>query len=399
MDLVAAEPDQKIYSIDDLKELDVAFVHYWLVTWRGGEKVLAAMLKLFPRADVYTLFYDQTTCGPHLQGHCVYPSRLNLPLVKKHYQKLFPLYPLGIKSLRLKKKYDMLISSESGPAKGVHNPSHIPHLCYIHTPMRYCWGYTASYLDSLPGWLRSLAERQFKRLQQWDLTTVNKVDRYVANSYNVADRVKRFYGKEALTCYPPIALDLFDTKLATEPRDCFLSFGALVPYKNIKLLIETFSKLDDRLVVIGDGSERTKLEQMATANIEFHGNLSTDRILSFIRRSKALLFPGEEDFGMIPLEVMSQGIPVIAYKKGGALESVVENGTDRSQSSGIFFEQATVESLTDAINRFKAMESKFDPEWIRKHARSFGEDRFQQEMTGHILDLLNTKYRLGDSRC
>jgi glycosyltransferase involved in cell wall biosynthesis len=390
--LAVAERKKIPVKFEDLKELKVALVHYWLVTWRGGEKVLERMLEMFPKADVYTLFYDEKVCGKHLGNHRVFPSRLNLPILKGAYQKLFPFYPLGIKSLKLDQTYDLIISSESGPAKGIGNPTRTPHLCYIHTPMRYCWGYTDMYLKALPTWARKTADRQFKKLRDWDLTTVNNVDLYVANSNNVANRVKKYYGKEARTCYPPIALDLFESDLVKREKGAYLSFGALTPYKNIELLVETFKQMDRKLIIIGEGSEKGKLEKTASSNIQFKGKLPMDEVLDYIRSSRALLFPGEEDFGMVPLEVMSQGVPVIAYGKGGALETVVENTLDRSQSSGLFFRDATTESLTKAIREFESFEDRFDPVWIKNHARKFGEDVFEKSMSGHILDLLNKNY-------
>ncbi len=386
------ESDHMKYTEQDLKELKVAFVHYWFVTWRGGEKVVKSLLKLFPKADIYTLFFEPNVCGPHLSGHRVYSSNLNLPIVRNHYQKLFSLYPLGIKSLKLKKQYDLIISSESGPAKGIANPNRIPHLCYIHSPMRYCWGFTDAYLDTLPNWSRSMAKHLFERLRKWDLTTINNVDLYVANSNNVANRVRKYYNKPARICFPPIAGELFKNDPNRMQGEYYLSFGAITPYKNIDLLVETFNQSGEKLVVIGDGSEREKLEKQAKPNIQFLGSLPDSDMLGYIRRARALLYPGEEDFGMVPLEVMSQGVPVIAYGKGGALESVVENKKDVSKSSGIFFYEDTVESLKKALEYFEGIENQFDAKWIYRHARSFGEDRFQNEMIAHILDLLNNKY-------
>ncbi len=388
----AVDRDLTACTGQDLKDLKVAFVHYWFVTWRGGEKVIESLLKLFPNADVYTLFYDPKTCGSHLSGHRVYTSCLNLPIVKKHYQKLFPFYPLGIKSLKLRNDYDLVISSESGPAKGIANPKGIPHLCYIHSPMRYCWGFTDAYLDTLPKWSRSMAKKQFERLRKWDLTTINNVDLYVANSNNVANRVRKYYNKPARICFPPIASELFKGKPIRAQGEYYLSFGAITPYKNVDLLVKAFNQSGKKLIVIGNGSERQKLEQYAKPNIQFLGNLPTVDVIRHIQHAKALLFPGEEDFGMIPLEVMSQGVPVIAYAKGGALESVVENRNDIAKSSGIFFHDNTMESLEEALEYFEQIENQFNAEWIYDHARSFGEERFQKEMKGHILDLLNNTY-------
>jgi len=376
-------------SPDNLKDLNVAIVHYWLVTWRGGEKVIASLLKMFPKADIYTLFYDQTECGKYVKGHQVFSSSLDKPLIRKNYQKLFPLYPYGIKSLKLKKKYDLIISSESGPAKGITIDSPTPHLCYIHTPMRYCWGYMEPYLQSLPAWSRPFARKAFNKLAQWDLTTVDNADLYVANSNNVAKRVERFYKKKAEVCHPPISLDLLNQPLNKQTeKNHYLSFGAITPYKNIDLLVDLFNQTGKPLVVIGEGSEKKKLELKAKSNIRFTGSLPWNEINRLILQSRALIFPGEEDFGIIPLEVMSQGVPVIALKKGGALETVVENRENVETSSGIFFDEPEVESLSKAIDDFERLESQFDPQWIRQQVTRFGEDRFQREMTAYIHRLL-----------
>ena len=387
-----ADNKQK-FKPEDLSKLKVAIVHYWLVTWRGGEKVLQSMLKLFPQADIYTLFYNPETCGHYLKGHNIYSSRLDYPLTRKHFRKLYPLYPLGIKTLKLKKGYDLLISSESGPAKGIANPERIPHLCYIHTPMRYCWSERRQYVQTVPALFRGVADRAFERLKRWDETTVENVDYYIANSRNVAWRVQKFYQRQADVCYPPIALDLFEERLKTEERAHFLSFGALTPYKKIELLVDTFNQNGLPLVIIGEGSEKGRLESRAKVNIRFSGRLPQAEILSLINRSRALLFPGEEDFGMIPLEVMSQGIPVIAYNRGGALETVVADADHPEHSSGLFFSEQSVKSLNQALHQFENIEKKFDPQWIRSHARKFGEDYFQSQFSQYVLDFLNRATR------
>lgn len=387
VDLAAVGPESTTTAIG-FSGLKVAIVHYWLVTWRGGEKVVESLLKLFPDADIYTLFYDASVCEPYLKNNRVYTSSLDHRFLRKHYQMLFPFYPAGIRSLKLQQKYDLILSSESGPAKGIRNPDRIPHICYIHSPMRYCWGFTQTYLDSIPRWMRGIARWQFNKLKQWDITTVNNVDYYVANSRNVADRVKRYYGKTAGICYPPIALELFEHELVTNRREYYLSFGAITPYKNIDLLIETFNRLDRKLVIIGTGSEKIRLERLVKKNIEFKGALPLPAVIEYIQNSRALLFPGEEDFGMVPLEVMSQGVPVIAYRKGGALETVVEDSQRPEQSTGLFFDEPTVPSLLQALERFESLENRFDPNWIRAHVRKFGEDHFLRVMREHIVKLL-----------
>jgi glycosyltransferase involved in cell wall biosynthesis len=387
-DLAAVVPDKNI-QVEDLAELKVAIVHYWLVTWRGGEKVIQALLKIFPKADIYTLFYDEAKIGPHLKGHTVHSSKYDTPIFRKHYQKLFPIYPKAIKSLKLKDQYDLVISSESGPAKGIALPDQTPHLCYIHTPMRYCWGYTDEYVSTLPWWSRNLARYLFEKLKKWDLTTVDNVDRYIANSHNVAHRVQEYYHKPADVIHPPVALDCFDQKPVIKHKNYYLSFGAITPYKRIDLLVKTFNLNKKPLIIIGEGSERKKLQSMADNNIKFTGRLPWDQILTYIQESKALLFPGEEDFGIIPLEAMSQGIPVIAFNQGGVLETVVENQCHRAQSSGLFFNRQSVNAIEKAILKFEDIEKQFDPEWIMNHARKFGEDEFIKKFSEKTVTFLN----------
>ena len=369
--------------------MKVAIIHYWFITRRGGEKVVETLLKLYPNADIYTLFYDEKIYGDSLKNYKIYTSILNTPLLRKHYQKIFPLYPIGIRSLKLKEQYDLIISSESGPAKGIHIQNNAPHICYIHSPMRYCWGFTEDYLSSINPILRPLAHYFFKRLKKWDVTTISNVDLYVANSKNVAKRVAQFYNRNAEVVYPPIESNLYEKSLEViKSKDYFLSFGAITPYKKIDLLVDCFNKNGNKLIIIGNGSEKEKLQKKASSNIEFKGFLEDKELENYIQNSKALLFPGEEDFGMIPLEVMSYGIPVIAYKKGGALETVVENKIKVSESSGIFFNQQNIESLQKAINSFNKIEKKFNPFWIRKHAENFQESSFLQSFTETIDKLI-----------
>ena len=369
--------------------MKVALIHYWFVTRRGGDKVVEKILELYPDADIYTLFYDEGVYGSRLRGHKVYASILNNRFLRKHYQKIFPLYPLGIRSLRLKEDYDLVISSESGPAKGVKIKSkNTKHICYIHSPMRYCWGFTEEYLRNMSAVLKPIARFFFKRLREWDKTTIENVDVYVANSHNVAKRVNKYYNRKAKIVYPPIANELFEDEIKPVSNpEYYLSFGALAPYKRIDLLVEAFQGLDKKLVIIGDGSEKEYLQRIATPNVEILGALEWSKIESIFRNSKALLFPGEEDFGMIPLEVMAYGIPVIAYKKGGALETVIEN-EDPGKSTGLFFEDQTVESLKAALSKFEGISSRYDPYFIRNHAKNFAEDRFLSEFKDLVEEVV-----------
>lgn len=373
--------------------MKVAIVHYWFVTRRGGEKVVESILKIFPDADIYTLFFDEATYGDHLKKNKVYTSKLNQSsFLRKHYQKIFPLYPYGIRSLKLQDDYDLIISSESGPAKGIDIPNGAPHLCYIHSPMRYCWGGTQDYLNSLPKILRPFVNYLFSRLRKWDETTINNATHYIANSKNVASRVEKFYNKKASVIHPPIALELFDHKVKRNKNsECYLSFGAITPYKRIDLLVDVFNKNGKDLVIIGNGSERQKLEKRAKSNIKFLGSLEWNEIEEVLKNTKALLFPGEEDFGMIPLEVMAYGIPVLAYGKGGALETVVENKNTISESSGLFFSEQTEASLNSCIQDFEKKAHLFDEKWIINHARKYGEDVFLTNFKDAINEIIGGK--------
>ncbi|TVZ56184.1 glycosyltransferase involved in cell wall biosynthesis [Lutibacter sp. Hel_I_33_5] len=357
--------------------MKVAIIHYWFITRRGGEKVVESILKLFPDADVYTLFYDKKQYGSFLKNHTIYSSSFDTSFYRKHYQKIFPLYPKAINSLKLKKEYDLIISSESGPAKGIKINNTAKHICYIHSPMRYCWGYTDEYLRTINPILRPLAKYFFNKLKTWDKTTINNVDLYIANSINIANRVEKFYQRKAKVIYPPIEDKLFEKELSlVGKKEYYLSFGAITPYKRIDLLVETFNSNGKKLIVIGNGSEKKKLEKTANKNIKFVGKLEWHEIEGYIIKSRALLFPGEEDFGMIPLEVMSFGVPVIAYRKGGALETVIENRKEIKKSTGIFFDTQSKESLIAEIDFFESVESNFDKNYIKRHAEKFKESKF-----------------------
>ncbi|MDY7396187.1 glycosyltransferase [Aureibaculum sp. 2210JD6-5] len=368
--------------------MKIAIVHYWFITRRGGEKVVESLLKIFPEADIYTLFYDKETYGDYLNNHTVFTSVLNTSFLRKHYQKIFPLYPLGIKSLKLIKKYDLIISSESGPAKGIKIKDNMPHICYVHTPMRYCWSHKNEYLNSVNQVLRPLMSFFLNRLKNWDKSTVDNVNLYISNSENVANRVKKYYQRKSEVVYPPISDDLFLKPLnQNEKKDIFLSFGAITPYKRIDLLVEVFNKNGKKLVIIGEGTEREKLEKKAKKNIVFKESLPWNEIEYYLSKTKALLFPGEEDFGMIPLEVMAYGIPVIAYKKGGALETIIEDRDNTEQSSGLFFVSQNCESIQESIDLFEKKAHKFNPIWIRNHAKNFSEAKFIKNMKYQIKKL------------
>lgn len=370
--------------------MNVAIIHYWFINRRGGERVIESLLKLYPEADIYTLFYDKKEYSGNLKSNSVYTSLLNLKVVRKNHQLFFPLFPLGISSLRLKKKYDLIISSESGPAKGIKIPNLTPHICYVHTPMRYCWGHTAEYTKNRPYLIKWILDALFFLLKKWDETTINNVHCYIANSNNVNRRIKKYYNKESDVIFPPIRNELFSKPLIQlkNKKLHFLSFGALVPYKRIDVLVNTFKCRKEKLVVIGTGPEYNKLKKGAPENVEFVGYAPWQRVEELIYLSKALIFPGEEDFGMIPLELMAYGLPVIAFAKGGALETVIHN-EDTEKATGVFFNNQTEQSISEAIDYFNKINSKFDPQFIRNHAKKFREELFLDKFKCKISDFLN----------
>jgi glycosyltransferase involved in cell wall biosynthesis len=356
--------------------LRVAIIHYWFITRRGGEKVVESLLKLYPDSDIYTLFYDEKKYGNSLNNHKIYTSILNTSFLRKYYQKIFPLYPIGIRSLKLKDNYDLIISSESGPAKGIYIKNKAPHVCYIHSPMRYVWSHSETYLNSVNYFLRPITRFLFNKLREWDKSTVDNVDLYISNSVNVAKRVEEYYNRKSEIVYPPIDNSLFHKKLKESTKEYYLSFGALTPYKKIDLLVDSFNESGKLLIIIGEGSEKEKLVKNANNNIQFISCPSWVEVEEVFSKSKVLLFPGDEDFGMIPLEVMAYGIPVIAFSKGGALETVIENKENVEESSGLFFSQQTVNSINEAINYFEKIENKFDSNWIINHSKKFRETNF-----------------------
>jgi glycosyltransferase involved in cell wall biosynthesis len=317
---------------------------------------------------------------------------LDKPVFRKYYQKIFPLYPVGIRSLNLKQDYDLIISSESGPIKGINNPHKIPHLCYIHTPMRYCWGFTQEYLNVLPKSIRPFAKLGFESLREYDKTTIDSVNKYITNSHNVRDRVRQYYNRDAEVVFGPLSLDLFKednlVQSRSTDREYYLSFGAITPYKGIGLLVDTFNTNGRKLLVIGDGSERKKIEAHANSNITFLGTLPYPKIQEYILGAKALIFPGEEDFGLIPLEVMAHGVPVLAYARGGALETVHQNLDNSAEGTGLFFYEQSFDGLQNCIDSFEKIQNDFDPVFIRSHARQFGEDFFKEKVKAQVLELL-----------
>ena len=367
----------------------VALVHDWLTGMRGGERVLDELCGLFPDADLYTLVHVPGSTSKRIEARRIFTSPLSrLPGAARHYRKLLPLFPWAIERFRLK-DYDLVLSSSHAVAKGVRVPRGAVHLCYCFTPMRYVWDQADVYLGS--GVRRVLAGPLVSYLRAFDVRTSgpDRVHRFIAISKCVADRIARHYGREASVVYPPVDVDRLrpDGKPAD---DFYLLVGGFVPYKREDLAIDAFRGLGRRLLVAGDGPTQSALAARAPSNVAFLGRIPDAELARLYARCRALIYPQEEDFGIIPVEAQACGRPVIAFGGGGALETVVPLRPDRT-GTGILFEPQTPEALAAAVRRFEAEARAFDSEAIRAHAEHFSPSRFRAEMHTEVEQALATR--------
>jgi len=356
----------------------VALVHDWLTGMRGGEKILEVLCELFPDADIFTLFHRRGTVSPTIERHRIHTSVVQrLPLAARHYRSYLPLFPFAIEQFDLD-AYDLVISSSHCAAKSVVTPGRTHHLCYCFSPMRYAWDQFEAYFG--PARVGPTASRWFYRpvmakLARWDAATAVRADRFVAISRHVAGRIRRYYNREASIVYPPVDTVFFH--VADIPAEShFLIVSALVPYKRIDLAIEACRRTGARLRIAGDGPERERLERQAGTETEFLGALSDEQIRDEYRRALAVILPGEEDFGIVPLEAQACGRPVVALARGGAIETVVDGET------GVLFGEASVEALAEALER--TARTTFDRARIREHAEHFSRERHVDAMRAVI---------------
>ena len=353
--------------------MQVALVHDWLTTMGGAEKVLEALTETLP-AKLFTLVRDPKKLeGTPFEEMDVKTSFIQkLPRAKSKYRSYLPLFPIAIEQFDLS-DYDLIISSSHSIAKGVLTHADQVHICYCHTPMRYAWDLYQQYLRESKlksGFKGVLAKFFLHYLRMWDAHCSSRVDAYVANSEYVARRIQKLYEKEAKVIYPPVDVDYFS--LSEEKEDFYLTASRMVPYKKIDLIVEAFGEMPDKkLVVIGDGPEMNKVKAKAKGNIEILGYQEDSVLRSYLQRAKGFVFAALEDFGILPVEAQGCGTPVIAFGKGGARETVVENET------GLFFEEQSVPSLIKAIEAFEKRE--FDPKKIRAHAEKFRPEIFKEK--------------------
>jgi Glycosyltransferase len=339
----------------------------------GSEKVVELIHRLFPGAPVYTMLYDPDNMPDSFRKMDIRTSYLQrIPIIRKKHQWLLGLMPAAVEAFDLR-EYDLVISSSSSCVKGVLTRADSCHICYCHTPMRYAWDFFQDYLERQPWLLRSYISRKLHRIRQWDRLSADRVDFFIANSSNVKNRILKHYRRDAEVIYPPVNTEYF-IPANKEQGDYFLCAGRLVAYKRVDLAVKVCSAMNLPLVVAGDGGEYKRLRAIAGPTVEFRGRVSDDELLRLFQGCRAFIFPGEEDFGITPLEVQACGRPVIAFGRGGALETIIEGRT------GLFFDRQEEESLSLALKQFIDSESDFDMKIIRQHAERFNTDRFMQEL-------------------
>jgi glycosyltransferase involved in cell wall biosynthesis len=361
--------------------MKIAIVHDWLVTYAGAERVLSALLKIWPQADLFSVIdflSDEDRAklgGKHAQTTFIQ----RLPKARTRYQKYLPLMPLAIEQMDLS-AYDLIISSSHAVAKGVLTGPNQLHISYVHSPIRYAWDLQHQYLNESgmrTGFKGKLARMILHYIRMWDQRTAAAVDQFVANSHFIARRIEKAYRRESTVIYPPVDTKGFN--LQVEKQDYYLTASRMVPYKKIPMIVEAFSKMPDKkLIVIGEGPEFEKAKALATPNVTLMGYQSFDVLRTHMQNARGFVFAAEEDFGISPVEAQACGTPVIAYGKGGTLETV--RGLDDSAPTGVFYRQQTVEALIAAIHQFEAEGHRITAQACRENAEQFSEKHFERQM-------------------
>ena len=369
--------------------MKVAIAHDWLVTLGGSELVLREMLRLFPDATVFTLIDKMAEGDRKFIG--VTRTRTSfldrMPGVASSYRRLLPLFPVAMSALDVG-DFDVVISNSHAVAKGVRTRTHQLHVCYCLSPMRYAWDLRAQYLKEtgLAGGVRGYAANHvLDRLQHWDRASSTRVDAFVTLSRYIADRIARAYGRTAAVIYPPVDVDYFDLESSRSPGggDYYFTMSRFVPYKRIDLIARAFSKLPDRkLVIAGDGPDAAKVRAAAAPNVELVGRVGRDEARALLGNARAFLFAAEEDFGIAPVEAQARGVPVIAYGRGGALETI--RGLDDDAPTGAFFGEQSAEAIVQAVRRFEANAHRIDPIACRRNAERFAERVFRDEFAEFV---------------
>jgi glycosyltransferase involved in cell wall biosynthesis len=350
----------------------VAIVHYWLVGMRGGERVLERLLRLFPEADIYTHVYDPAAVSPAIRARRVHTTFINrLPGARRHYQKYLPLMPMALEELDLS-GYDLVISSESGPAKGVITGSGTLHVCYCHSPMRYIWDHYPTYRAAAGPIERMVMPWLFHELRAWDALSAGRVDRIVANSRFVQGRVGKFWRRESVVVHPPVQTSLF--RPVAEVGTRWLWVGQMTPYKRADLAVDAFNALGLPLLMVGDGEMAKSIRRRAGPSITIVPRMSFDDLRAAYASSRALVFTAEEDFGIVPVEALASGRPVLAYGRGGALDTVEAGRT------GLLFASQTPDAVIEGVRALERWLPEFNPDEALRSARRFSPEIFDTGM-------------------
>ena len=358
--------------------MKLAIVHDYLNQYGGAERVIEAMHELYPDVPIYTSIYTPDTMPASFKEMDIRTSFMQkLPFLEKYFKYYLLLYPRAIESLNLS-GYDVVLSSSSAFAKGVRTEKGALHICYCYTPTRFVWDYE-NYVkkEKLLKLVSKILSLAIKRLKKWDLKTISRVDCFIAISNNIKDKIKKFYNRDSDVIYPPVETSMFDIEKSVD--DYFLIVARLNSYKNLDLAVKAFNLVDLKLKIVGVGPFRKTLEQLAkSSNIEFLGKATDEELIKLYGRCRALIFPGEEDFGITPLEAQASGRPVIAYAKGGSIETVIDGKT------GIFFKENNHKSLLRAIEQFVEIEDSFDKKIIRDNALRFSAEIFKEKIKTFI---------------
>ncbi|WP_373231254.1 glycosyltransferase [Cohnella sp.] len=356
--------------------LRVAIVHDYLNQMGGAERVVGVLHRMFPQAPIYTTVADRNKLLPELTDSDIRTTWMQkLPGIRKRYKQYFWLYPFAVRSMNLR-DYDLVISSSSAFSKGVVVKGNTVHICYCHTPMRFAWDFS-TYMEGseVPVIQKQVAKWAMLPLRVWDKMTSRKIHHIVANSTVVQHRIENCYGRQAEIIYPPVDISRFQISDA-EPGDYFLVVSRLVSYKRIDLAVEACTRLGKPLIIIGEGPDRKRLESLAGPTVTFMGRMPDDQVAQYMQQCRGFIFPGIEDFGITPLEANASGRPVVAFKGGGALDTVVPG------VNGIFFEHQTADSLADALMEMN--QTSWDPATIRNHAEQFSVAIFMRTFTQYI---------------
>jgi glycosyltransferase involved in cell wall biosynthesis len=366
------------------RPLKVALVHYWLVRMRGGERVLERVLRLFPDADVFTHVYDPNGVSELIRSKNIKTTFINgLPGSRRFYQRYLPLMPIALEEIDLT-SYDLVVSFEAGPAKGVITSPNTLHVCYCHSPMRYLWDSYGEYKSSAGAITRAVMAPMFHLLRSWDVSTAARVDGFIANSTFIQRRIEKVYRRDAIVVPPPVPVKLFKPSATQDAH--FLWVGHMTSYKRPDVAVEAFNELGLPLLMVGDGPLRKKLAAKAKSNIKFVSKLDFEKYRETFARCRALIYTAEEDFGIIPVEALAAGRPVIAYGRGGVLDSLTDYKT------AIFFGEQTAEALTDAVLRFEDWLPQFCPETAVAAAAKFSPENFDEGFKAAVLKFNNGRH-------